>query len=941
MISPLSIESRQLELFIDAVKDYAIYLLTPEGRVASWNSGAERIKGYGADEIIGSHFSRFYTPEDVAAGIPHKALQQAEREGRFDGEGWRVRKDGRRFWAHVTITAFRKDGKLVGFGKVTRDATEQRRMRAQLEDAERLAHLGSWEWDVRSNTIHWSPELYRIYGRTPDTFPATYEAFLSYVHPEDRARLDQTIQDAMATAQPFTFDHRIVRPDGTVRVLHGRGAAERSGGAVVRMIGTGQDVTELRRAEEALRQAHDHLETRVRERTAELELEAERRRRAEEWLETTLHSIRDAVIATDGAGRIVLMNATAAALTGCPRREALGRPLDEIFRIRSEASGRVVEIPIARIAREGALVDLASRPVLLANGGAPVPIDVSASPIRDAEGTTTGIVLVFRDVTERKRSESALRESEARFRIMADSVPVLIWMAGPDTLCTFFNRAWLEFRGRTLQEEAGIGWAQGVHPDDRQRCLETYLAAFHARREFKMEYRLRRHDGAYRWIWDHGIPLLSTDGGFSGYIGSCVDVTERKRKEEQLLFLAELTATLLSRLDYPWRIEKVAEMLVPRFAEWCVIETLGETGAVDMRHVRHVDAAKAEILRTLRQRRRPDPTRLDMARVIRTGESIFLPEVTDAHIHAHVQDAEDAELVARLGVRTALSVPLTVRGLRFGALAIGRGAGESYTSDDLLFFEQAAQIAAVLIENARLYAETKRALDARGEFLTIASHELKTPLTSLQLNLQTALRAAARGHAPAADELLATIQAAHRQGLRLVRLINDLLDITRIASGQLKLTVEDADLTAIARDAFEQLKPEFSDRRCRVDFDLQGPARGRWDRLRLEQVVINLLQNAIRYGEGRPIRVAVQPGASRHRLVVADQGMGMPPEFLARLFQPFQRAVPKDYGGLGMGLYIVRQIVEAHGGHVDVESAVGKGSIFTIDLPLAAPEAAP
>ncbi len=144
------------------------------------------------------------------------------------------------------------------------------------------------------------------------------------------------------------------------------------------------------------------------------------------------------------------------------------------------------------------------------------------------------IVVLALSRRRRQRAESELRESEARFRIVADAAPVLIWMAGLDKLCNFFNKSWLEFTGRTLAQETGNGWSQGVHPDDLARCLETYVAAFDVREPFVMQYRLRRHDGQYRLLSDNGVPRYDEKGKFAGYIGSCVDITELMKKEEAL-----------------------------------------------------------------------------------------------------------------------------------------------------------------------------------------------------------------------------------------------------------------------------------------------------------------------------------------------------------------------------------------------------------------------
>ncbi|HSH46941.1 MAG TPA: PAS domain S-box protein [Longimicrobiales bacterium] len=260
-------------LLVESVRDYAIIVLDPAGRISSWNAGAERLKGYQAKDVLGRHYSILYPPE-TAGTIPDRQLVVAEEEGRFEGEGWRLRKDGTRFWAHVVITALWEDGELVGFGKVTGDLTAQReaqealrRRERQLSDAQRIAHLGSWEWDVAEDVILWSKELYRIFGLEPDS-PMDLHRYATAIHEEDRERSMAVIQQAVAEGQPFEFEHRVVHPDGQVRHVQSRGTVVLDDqGSVTRLVGTALDVTEMRRA----REREQALETeRVLRREAEL-----------------------------------------------------------------------------------------------------------------------------------------------------------------------------------------------------------------------------------------------------------------------------------------------------------------------------------------------------------------------------------------------------------------------------------------------------------------------------------------------------------------------------------------------------------------------------------------------------------------------------------------------------------------------------------------------
>src|SRR5690606_16475134 len=243
-------------------------------------------------------------------------------------------------------------------------------------------------------------------------------------------------------------------------------------------------------------------------------------------------SIGDAVLSTDREGRVNFINKVAEELTGWAGDDALGRPLNDVFRIINEFSREPVENPALRALAEGRIVGLANHTLLLDRNGRETPIDDSAAPIKSPNGETLGAVLIFRNIEERHKAEAQLRERDKRFRLMAETAPVLIWVADNERRRTWFNKMWLDFVGSTMEQEIGDGWAAHIHPDDRDRVLTEYDSAFDEMRDYQVEYRLRRHDGKYRWVLAHGTPRYYGGDEFSGFNGSDFDISDRKADEE-------------------------------------------------------------------------------------------------------------------------------------------------------------------------------------------------------------------------------------------------------------------------------------------------------------------------------------------------------------------------------------------------------------------------
>jgi PAS domain S-box-containing protein len=242
---------------------------------------------------------------------------------------------------------------------------------------------------------------------------------------------------------------------------------------------------------------------------------------------------------------------------------------------------------------------------------------------------------------------------------------------------------------------------------------------------------------------------------------------------------------------------------------------------------------------------------------------------------------------------------------------------------------------------ARLWRKAQDEVRERDEFLSIASHELRTPVTALQLQLQLLQRAAHRSLEELPQLLEDKMEVLERQTRRIALLVNELLDVSRMRLGKLELRYEDLDLSEVARDVVSHLRGEIGRTGSRLRLDL-APARGRWDRLRIEQVISNLLVNAAKFGEGKPIAVSVDADDLHARIRITDRGIGIAADAQARVFERFERAVPSEhFGGLGIGLYVVRQVVDAHGGEVRVESTPGAGAAFTVELPRVPPTERP
>ena len=519
--------------------------------------------------------------------------------------------------------------------------------------------------------------------------------------------------------------------------------------------------------------------------------------------------------------------------------------------------------------------------------GSPVNVEVCVAPFQ-YQGRATMLCSV-RDITQRKKSEEALRESESRFRIMADNAPVLIWMAGTDRLCNYFNQVWLEFTGRTLAEETGNGWMEGLHPDDVQYCSETYLASFDARQMFSMEYRLLRFDGKYRWIFDHGIPRFDEKGEFLGYIGSCFDITDRRETEEALRKSPRLFSLFMRHSPVYTYIKEVT----PTYSR--VLQ------ASDNFHELVGIPAKDIIGKTMEELFPPDfatKVTADDWAVIANGEVLKLDEAFQGRNYTSIKFPifqQDETLVA------GFTIDNTER---------------KQAEEALLQAKQLAEEAAML----------------KSRFLANMSHEIRTPMNSIIGMAHLALQSETN---PRQRNFLDRI---HQSGQHLMNIINDILDFSKIESGKLVLEAYEFELAKVFATVVNLTGEKAREKGMHlvvaqaygVPYVLVG------DPLRLSQILVNYASNAIKFSEEGDITLAVSVMEDAKtdvvlRFAVTDQGIGLSPQQQIHLFQSFSQAdasITRQYGGSGLGLAICKNLAELMGGTVGVESEVGKGSTF-------------
>jgi PAS domain S-box-containing protein len=640
----------------------------------------------------------------------------------------------------------------------------------------------------------------------------------------------------------------------------------------------------------------------------------------EDLLRVTLRSIGDAVITTDTEGRVTYLNPVATTLTGWTAREALGKPLEEVFRIVNEETRDTVESPVVKSLREGLVVGLANHTVLIAKDGSECPIDDSAAPIRDRDGGVSGVVMVFRDVRERRRAE----QTRWQMALIVESSEDAIIGKDLSGIITSWNKGAERLYGYSAEEMVGKS-AGLLIPLDRPDEFPNILERLRRGDRIAPHETIRVRKDGERINVSVGIsPVRNEAGTIIGGSTVARDMRQVKKSEQRLRLLSETAAVML-------RAENPDSMLRDLFAK--IRGQLGLDTYFNFMVNDNGDALRLESFAGI------SPEAAESIRRLEFGQAIC-GRVALEHrpiVYTHIQDSQDAAtaLVKSFGIRVYACNPLLAGDKLLGTLSFASRSRDSFDSAELDFLQTLSNYVAVAYERLRWVRQLREDDRRKDEFLATLAHELRNPLAPIRNAIQLL-----KAKGPQEPELVWGREVIDRQVQHMTRLLEDLLDVSRISHNKLELRKEKVELAEVIRHAVETSRPAIEAGGHDLSLDLaREPVFINVDPVRVAQVFSNLLSNAAKYTKpGGHIRLVEDRKGSDVLVTVRDDGIGISADMLPHVFDMFsqaQRMRDQSQGGLGIGLSLVRSILELHGGSIEAKSeGVDKGSDFIVRLPL-------
>lgn len=539
-----------------------------------------------------------------------------------------------------------------------------------------------------------------------------------------------------------------------------------------------------------------------------------------------------------------------------------------------------------------------------------------------------------------KKTEKALRENTQRLELAQKAGKIGMFDWNLLTNAITLSNEMASVYGHSIDT---IGkdyetWIHLIHTEDRERTENEIKYAISTGNDLATEYRVIASDKSTRFITARAQVLRDRKRNPTRMVGVNIDITDRKLIENAMSFLAEASTILNSSLDYETTLKTIAELVTPQFADWCAIDMVSEDKQIERLAVTHKDPEKLERVKDF-FRKNPSWSTENSAikRAISTKKSEFYPFISEEMIQNASHSPQYREIIQYIGFSSVMIVPLIVNKTAIGAMTfVLADSGRHFSIIDLSTAEELANRAALAIQNARLYQNAELGIKTRDEFLNIASHELKTPLTSLQLQLQILKKRAKTQEKVGPSDLTRFLNVEELQLKRLTKLINNLLDVSRIHGNHLELEREEVDLGEIVEETVQRFEELLQNENIDLRIDLERQIIGYWDKFKIDQAITNLLSNAVKYGKNNPIDIRVYMEKGVAYVEVQDRGIGMEDTEMDKIFKRFGRTeTAKNYDGLGLGLYISSQFIQAHGGSIYVKSHPDRGSTFTILLPVA------
>ena len=800
---------------------------------------------------------------------------------------------------------------LEASNRQLRQALDERQSsEAQLRMALGAARMATWEWDLATNQIIWGDGLEDMLGLAKGTFGGSFNAFRQLVHPDDYAQVRERLDQALRGEAPYEIEFRMLRLDGSVRWAAARGSVIRDAqGAPIRMLGVDMDVTERKQADAELRAS-------------------------EERYRALVNATSDLVWRADAQGGILSISQLWHDLTGQSEEELRGWGWTNVVHP-DDIEPALARWQVALAQRSNYENEFRVR----TRDGSYRLFQGRGVPILGADGRIQEWIGYSSDITEHKQLEDQLRLSEAQFRAMVENSPDIISRFDRQLRHLYVSPEIVRATGRPPEAFIGKTHAElEIAPNQPNIWVDSLRKVFETGQAQNFEFTFQAPD-QMRYYQSTIVPEYTADRIFETAISIVRDVSAYKQAEERLRFLASASKALTTSLDYQITLAQIARLAIPYLGDACIIDLNASVNGIDSVVVAHVDPQKEELLRQMRRQYAPKWNGTHpVAQVLRTGQPLVINHISQSLIESNVHSDGHRTAVKRLAPRSFMMVPFEARGQIIGVISLYAVEKQRrYAADDLELLEELARRAAIALDNARLYQEAQEAIREREAFLSIASHEVKNPLTTL-LGRSQLLRRRLERKGESAREL-DDIDTVIDQGKRINRLLSELLDASRLESGQFSIQPAPLDLDELLQHVVSEIKPSAPDHTITYAghpdrLEISGDAS------RLEQVFHNLVGNAIKYSPaGGTVTVEVAADNGYAHVAVRDQGLGIPAAALPHLFKRFYRVShesAQQIAGSGIGLFVVKEIIAGHSGAVEVNSVEGVGSTFTVHLPLAA-----